>query len=153
LLALGAGASAQAAPARHGVMLGTVATGPAAGAQPAATGGKPRIWGSNSFGELGDGDTTNRFTIGPGSVVTDAVEVARGREHVIALAADGTVWAWGSNQYGQIGDGTATNRPTPQKVAGLSGVTMVATGYYTSMALLSDGTVMDWGYNTFGQLG
>ena len=74
-------------------------------------------------------------------------------EHVIALRADGSVWAWGSNQYGQQGNGGTANRPTPGPVTGLTGAVQVAAGHYHGMALLGDGTVWAWGHNNLGQLG
>src|SRR5919107_354295 len=109
------------------------AAGPAGAAGP----GTPWTWGSNSFGELGDGTGANRFGAGPAAGPGDAVELAGGREHVLALRADGTVWAWGSNQYGQQGDGSTANRPTPGPVAALAGVVQVAGGHYHSMARLA----------------
>ena len=36
---------------------------------------------------------------------TDAVSLAIGYKHVIALKRDGNVWAWGDNEVGQNGDG------------------------------------------------
>src|SRR6266545_1187550 len=116
-----------------------VGSGPAR----AATPGTPWTWGSNSFGELGDGTTANHFTAAPvvGFAAADAVELGGGREHVIALRTDGTVWTWGSSQYGQLGSGGTANRPTPGLVTGLAGVTQVAGGHYHSLALLGDGTV------------
>ena len=90
-------------------LLSMLAAVPAGAAGP----GMPRTWGSNSFGELGDGTTANHFAPGPVAGIGDAVELAGGREHVVALRADGSVWTWGSNQYGQQGNGSTTNRPTP----------------------------------------
>src|SRR5215211_4820344 len=89
-----------------GVLAGLLVV-PLAGASPAAaaTPGTPHAWGGNSFGELGDGTTAGRLTPGPVVGLTDAVELAGGREHVVALRADGTVWTWGSSQYGQLGSG------------------------------------------------
>ena len=107
----------------------------------AAGPGTPWTWGSNSFGELGSGDTANRFSPGPVVGLSDATEVAGGREHVVALRAGGSVWTWGSNQYGQQGNGSTVNRPTPGPVTGLAGAVQVAAGHYSSLALLGDGTV------------
>jgi hypothetical protein len=115
----------------------SIAAVPAGAAGP----GTPRTWGSNSFGELGDGTAANRFAPGPVAGLDDATELAGGREHVIALRADGSVWAWGSNQYGQQGNGGTANRPTPGPVTGLTGAVQVAAGHYHGMALLGDGTV------------
>jgi alpha-tubulin suppressor-like RCC1 family protein len=126
-------------------------SGPAA----AATPGTPWTWGSNSFGELGDGTNANHFTAAPviGFAAADAVELHGGREHVVALRTDGTVWTWGSSQFGQLGSGGTANRSTPGVVTGLAGVARVGAGHYHSMALLGDGTVRAWGMNGQGQLG
>jgi alpha-tubulin suppressor-like RCC1 family protein len=115
--------------------------------------GTPVAWGANSFGQLGDGTTTPHAAAEPVFGLGDAVEVAGGRGHVVALRDDGTVVAWGNNNDGQIGDGTLTNRSTPTPVGGLTGVVQVATGHYHSMALRTNGTVWTWGLNANGQLG
>ena len=91
--------------------------GPAGAAGP----GTPRTWGGNSFGELGNGTTTSRFSAGPVTGLGDATELGGGREHVIALRADGSVWTWGSNQYGQQGNGSTTNRPARGRWPGWPG--------------------------------
>jgi len=83
---------------------------------------------------------------GPGSGDDRRViDVHGGREHVIALKQNGTVWAWGMNNDGQLADGTKTNRPAPVQVKGLMKVIAVRTGHYSSFALKSDGTVWAWG--------
>ncbi|VTR75427.1 IPT/TIG domain-containing protein [Cellulomonas hominis] len=73
--------------------------------------------------------------------------------HVLALAADGTVWGWGDNNWGQLGDGTTTDRITPAPVPGLTGVTAVSAGEDFSVALTGDGRVLTWGRNDENQLG
>jgi alpha-tubulin suppressor-like RCC1 family protein len=122
-------------------------------------------WGSNTFGQLGDGTTTPRTTpvqvLGPGGTgyITDIVGIAAGLSYSLALKSDGTVWGWGTNGNGQLGDGTTTQQNTPVQVVGPGGV-----GYLTdvigvadfsshSLALKSDGTVWAWGMNSSGQLG
>lgn len=116
------------------------------------------VWGRNSYGNLGQGtvdeDTHPTPTQVPG--LTDVVDIATGRDHVLALSADGTVYAWGLNTNGQLGDGqggTGSQRATPGKVQGLTGAKAVFAQANMSFALLADGTLWGWGQNFNGQLG
>ena len=114
-------------------------------------------WGYNSFGQLGNGTTTDSTTpVGVSNLDNaDIKQVAASTYHSLALESDGTVISWGRNDYGQLGDGTTTPfiRPTPEWVPNLSGVTSIAAGAVHSLALKSDGTVWAWGANHYGQLG
>lgn len=123
-----------------------------ANAAQAAPPSTPWTWGANTYGELGTGGTAPRTTPAPVDLES-VVDAHGGREHVVALRADGTVWTWGSNQHGQLGTGGSSNRSTPAQVPGLSGVVAVETGHNHSMALTSDGRIWAWGYNADGQLG
>lgn len=116
-------------------------------------------WGRNTFGQLGNG----HFGIGakeptPQRVagLENAVAIAAGWDHSLALTRDGMVYAWGSRSHGQVGDGIReTGRPavTPQRVAELTDVCGIAAGGFHSLALRRDGTVYAWGSNWNGQLG
>jgi len=110
-------------------------------------------WGSNSYGQLGDGTTINRTAPTQVPLLTDVTKVATGSSHTLVLKGDGTVWTWGDNSSGQLGDGTTTRRLSPVKVQGLSGITELAAGTVHSLAVKSDGTVWTWGNNSYGQLG
>ncbi|KAK1316812.1 Ultraviolet-B receptor UVR8 [Acorus calamus] len=44
------------------------------------------------------------------------LDIACGREHTAAVAADGSLYTWGSNEFGQLGDGTENSRKQPRKV-------------------------------------
>jgi PKD repeat protein len=72
--------------------------------------------------------------------LSNAVAVAEGFQHSLALKADGTVLAWGNNSYGQA--------TVP---SGLSNVIAIAAGGDHSLALKNDGTVTAWGWNSYGQ--
>ena len=121
--------------------------------------GSASCWGSNQFGQIGDGTTTDRHTPttidGFGSGRT-AVGISAGSEHTCAILDDGSVSCWGSNQFGQIGDGTTTDRHTPTTIDGFgSGRTAVgiSAGSEHTCAILDDGSVSCWGSNQFGQIG
>lgn len=117
------------------------AVGPAAG------------WGWNVFGQLGNGNTTDRSVPTGITGATGTRTVSSGAYHGLALSDDGNVTAWGWNGVGEVGDGTTTDRATPARVVGLSDVTAVSAGAYHSLALRADGTVWAWGWNAFGQVG
>ncbi|GAA4591704.1 hypothetical protein GCM10023194_51660 [Planotetraspora phitsanulokensis] len=111
-------------------------------------------WGSNGFGQLGDGSKTwSRSTPVKVAGLTGVTQISAGYYHSLAVRSDGTVWAWGDNHSGQLGDGTETERATPVKVAGLTGVTQVAGGVGHSLAVRTNGTVVAWGSDSVGQLG
>jgi hypothetical protein len=74
----------------------------------------------------------------PGDL-TNAVAIAAGDYHSLALRSDGTVTAWGGDFSGE------THVP-----GGLSNVIAVAASGGHSLALKSDGTVVAWGRADFG---
>jgi alpha-tubulin suppressor-like RCC1 family protein len=123
--------------------------------------GTVQCWGSNPYGQLGNGSVTNATDPAPVLGITGATAIAAGWDHACALLAGGTVACWGDDGDGELGLGTAaSSQPcgdpcatTPVKVPNLSGVTAIAAGLEDTCALLSDGTVRCWGFNADGQLG
>ena len=119
-----------------------------------ATGGV-ECWGSNVYGELGDGTTTNKLTpVDVSGLTSGATAIAVGFDDSCAVTSVGGVKCWGDNAEGQLGDGTTTNRLTPVDVSGLtSGMIGVAAGAGSTCAVTVGGGVKCWGYNSNGQLG
>ncbi len=110
-------------------------------------------WGSNSYGQVGDGTTIDKNTPTQISSLSDVIWISGNRLHSSAVLSNGSVKTWGLNNRGQLGDGTLVNKSNPVLVSGLNNVIAVDGGYESTYALKSDGTVWSWGSNTNGQLG
>ena len=78
------------------------------------------LWafGNNSFGQLGDGTTTEAST--PRKVMDNVAIVASGGQTTIANMLDGSVWTWGRNNGGILGNNmessSVTYNATPSMV-------------------------------------
>lgn len=115
-------------------------------------------WGRNAFGNLGQGladaDPHSTPLLVPG--LAKVVHLASGRDHVLAVQADGTVMGWGLNQNGQVGVGTSgdgTDVYAPTLLTSLHDVIAVAADGNYGFALHEGGTAVGWGQNFNGQLG
>lgn len=123
--------------------------------------GAIECWGANSYGQLGDGTTTDSDVPvqvnGIDGITDTAAAVTVGSFHTCALLDSGAVKCWGRNDDGEVGNGGTNDALTPQTVTGLDGSGDIATdvsagGYYTC-ALLTSGEVRCWGGNDYGILG
>jgi alpha-tubulin suppressor-like RCC1 family protein len=119
------------------------------------TTGTVQCWGSNAYGQLGDGTPVQRAIpiqvpglIGIGS----STRLAPSAVHTCALIAN-HAQCWGANLSGVLGDGSYLSRSTPGDVIGLSGtLNQIGTGTNHS-CVLSGNSVWCWGNNSSGQLG
>lgn len=109
-------------------------------------------WGSNSYGELGNGTFEDSTVPVKVKNLTDVQMISAGANHNVALKNDGTAWCWGYNNDGQLGNNTKMNSSVPVKVTGLKDIEYISTGYSFSFAIKNDGTIWCWGNNCAGQL-
>lgn len=110
-------------------------------------------WGSNGYGQVGDGTTNNALIPLQVNGLSGVSAISGGLNHSLALKNDGTVWSWGYNLHGQLGIGyPPLSSLTPVQVTSLSDVVAIAAGSLFSAALKSDGTVWMWGYGISGAL-
>lgn len=129
------------------------------------TNGTARCWGSNQYGRLGDGTTTNRSlpvavrNENNSDLLVGIAQISVGENQTCARMNDGTARCWGSNYAGALGDGTTTDRWLPVEVRNednsgpLTGITQISVGYGYTCAAISDGTARCWGWNNGGLLG
>lgn len=125
-------------------------------------------WGANTYGQLGNNDTSGVSKLSPQPVVglaaTGMTGICAGGTHTLAFKNNSSAYAWGNNGYGQLGNTTATASAVPIQVyrykldeitlAGpLTGITAVSAGGNHSLAIDSGSNVWAWGDNGYGQLG
>ncbi|ETR67803.1 MAG: hypothetical protein OMM_04943 [Candidatus Magnetoglobus multicellularis str. Araruama] len=110
-------------------------------------------WGDNSYGQLGDGTTTNKSNPVQITDLSHVTIIASGAHQCLALKEDCSVWAWGRNNYGVLGNGGTTDEWSPVQLCEISHLTMIASGQHHTLALKDDGSVWSWGRNNYGQLG
>ncbi|NCQ59152.1 MAG: hypothetical protein GW913_00610 [Myxococcales bacterium] len=115
--------------------------------------GEVVCWGYNTYGEIGDGTTTERLTATAVVGLTDAVELSLGSGHSCARRATGEVVCWGYNRFGQLGDGTVVDRTTPVAVSGLTDAVEISAGSIHTCARRASGQVVCWGRNYDNELG
>lgn len=75
-------------------------------------------WGTNVYGQLGNGSVRGSSTPVPVSVPEGVVltSLSANYYHVLALAEDGSLYAWGRNGSGELGNGETTTSRLPVRV-------------------------------------
>ena len=127
-----------------------------------ATDGAWYCWGSNNYGQLGNGaigpalcQGTNPCSAEPVAVSSNVgfATVFPGYRQSCGITPDGAAYCWGWNAYGQLGDGTTTNNLTPVAVSGGLTFASVSPDLHHTCGLTTAGVAYCWGDNQHGQLG
>ncbi len=114
------------------------------------TDGSLWAWGSNSYGQLGDGTTTPK-TI-PIKIIDNISQISAGSSHSVAISSDNILYSWGINDYlGILVDGISNATLSPVNI--YNGVIEVDANYNNTIFLTSEGNIFVFGDNSNGQLG
>jgi alpha-tubulin suppressor-like RCC1 family protein len=107
------------------------------------------MWGYNTLGVLGIGDTNNRSSPVQVGALTNWASISTGSLGTVAVKTSGQLWSWG---YGR-----ATGRPgqysSPVQVGALTTWNKSQIFQDHSIHVKTDNTLWAMGQNTFGQLG
>jgi alpha-tubulin suppressor-like RCC1 family protein len=131
--------------------------------------GSVLCWGSNGYGQLGNGAAYTSTSFSNVAIAAAAgitfTSLAAGEYHTCGIAVGGVAYCWGRNSSGQLGDGTRTTPATATPVAVGGGLTWrsltagelfscgVAGAVTSGGTSAGEGTVYCWGDNEYGQLG
>ena len=118
------------------------------------------MWGTNNYGRLGRGNTTNLQSPVQLGNLTNWKQVSAGGNQTGCVKTDGTLWMWGVNNLGQLGLGDIVHRSSPVQVGSLTNWKQVSVGGGASTpadghvaCVKTDGTLWTWGRNSSGELG
>jgi alpha-tubulin suppressor-like RCC1 family protein len=114
----------------------------------------PYCWGSNHYGELGEGTRNPHFTPLAAAGKLSMREVHTGYYHTCGVTTGNLAYCWGDNEYGQLGQSTPGSFSTkPIRVSGGLQFRNATTGWWHSCGVTTGDRVYCWGRGTEGQLG
>ena len=103
------------------------------------------LWGSNIYGQIGDGTVISRSS--PIQISGNWYTVAACKTHLLAIKNDGTLWAAGDNQYGTLGNEDVVDYSSIIQIGLDNNWVQVVGSLFNSAAIKSDGTLWTWGAN------
>jgi alpha-tubulin suppressor-like RCC1 family protein len=117
------------------------------------TGGQLYCWGSDTYGQLGNGTAGTWIVPDDISQGSNYVAISAGNEHTCGLLLGGDAYCWGRGTEGQIGNNAKVNESAPTLVLGYHKFKAITAGISHTCALIANGAAYCWGRNNFGQLG
>ncbi len=117
--------------------------------------GSAYCWGSNEFGQLGDGSLNRRTLATRTEGQSEPYSaISAGGAHTCSRGNSGQVYCWGSNAQRQLGVESSGFSTTPVTVPlPAPAIAISAASAAHTCAVLIDGRVSCWGSNAQGQLG
>lgn len=106
-------------------------------------------FGSNEYGQLGDGSLEGTMT--PKLIMKDVLDVAAGSKFSLIIKKDYSLWGFGLNDKGQLGIGNTVNQTYPIKI--MDDMIRISCGVEHSLALSTKGELYGFGDNSLAQLG
>ncbi|WP_439031940.1 protein kinase domain-containing protein [Gordonia terrae] len=116
----------------------------------AVAGGDAYCWGSNAYGQIGDGTIETRQTPVQVSNLSGVTGISTDWGTTCAVSDD-KAFCWGDDDRSQLGSSGGSVK-IPREVTSLTDVTAISTGNGTSCAM-SAASVYCWGFNNDGQIG
>jgi alpha-tubulin suppressor-like RCC1 family protein len=114
-------------------------------------------WGSNAYGQLGQGKRVPFLTKPTRIRKTRAfTQISAGHRFSLALDENGCVWSFGMSHQGRLGLGQTAiknNEFTPKQIKTLPNIKSIAAGCQYGIVLDDSGNVWSFGANYHGQLG
>jgi alpha-tubulin suppressor-like RCC1 family protein len=117
------------------------------------TSGAGYCWGGNTYGEVGDGTTTQRTSPTPISGGYTWAQISVGPDDVCGVTIAGVGYCWGSNLNGEVGNSTTTQANSPALVSGGYTWRAITEGAGNTCGVTTSNVGYCWGIGAEGELG